>query len=424
MKIFFVGDSPTVDTGFGVVAKNLLTRWQKMGHEIVVQGINEYGDNPRILRNYDFPIYPADKGGPEQVYGLRKVWPNIHRENPDLVFFLNDPWLIKNYMDIKPPEIGRYLKYVAYYPTDAPPIKKEWLEVLNQMDAQVCYSKYAEDVITYSNSNKRPENLYQIYHGVDTNTFFPMDQAYARAKLGIPADLFVIGMVARNQPRKRFDLLMMAFAQFAKGKDDVKLYLHTGLRDIGFDIVDIVKQLDLDNKLIITPDITPNQGVTPEELNLIYNSFDVNALISLGDGFGLPVAESMAVGCPQIVSGHSCLKELVEGHGGLLVKNAALVLNSGGMNTWGGVSDVNDLVKQMNFMYNNPAKRIQMGEDAYRFITQRQFSWDYAAQQFDDIFKKVYHLIGGTGSVNANIQLTDLGTPKNNAQQVQAAFSG
>src|SRR6188474_2256785 len=99
MKIFYVGDSPTVDTGFGVVAKNLLPRLHAMGHEIVVQGINEYGDNPRKAKEFPFIIYPMDKGGPEQVYGLHKTWPNIHREKPDLLFLLNDPWLIKNYFE-------------------------------------------------------------------------------------------------------------------------------------------------------------------------------------------------------------------------------------------------------------------------------------------------------------------------------------
>lgn len=393
MRIFYCGDSPTVDTGFGVVAKNILPRLKKMGHEIVVLGINEYGDNPRKAKQFDFPIYPCDKGGPEQVYGFHKLWPTVEREQPDLLLFLNDPWLIKNYMDIKPPQSGKYLKYVAYYPTDGAPLKPEWMKTLNELDAQVCYSKYAESVVTHSNGNVRPDNLYQIYHGVDTSTYYPIDQRVARDSLGLPNDLFIVGMVARNQPRKRFDLLLMAFAQFAKDKENVKLYLHTGLHDVGFDIIDAIHQLDLDGKMIMTPGITPNQGVTEEELNMIYNSMDVHALISLGDGFGLPVAESMATGCPQIVSGHSCLKELVEDHGGLVVKNAAWIMNASGMNTWGGVSDVEDITKQLNFLYKNTEKRIKMGEDGYNFITQPHFKWDFAANEFNNIFKKIYHLL-------------------------------
>ena len=393
MKIFYCGDSPSVDTGFGVVAKNLLTRFKTLGHEIVVLGINEYGSNPRKTAQFDFPIYPCDKGGPEQVYGFHKMWPIIEAEKPDLIFLLNDPWLIKNYMDLRPPDASKYLKYVAYYPTDAAPLKPEWLKTLNDFDAQVCYSKYAESVITHSNGNERPSNLHQIYHGVDTTVFKPMNQQLARRNLGLPEDLFIVGMVARNQPRKRFDLLMMAFAQFAKGKDNVKLYLHTGLQDIGFDIQDIARQLDIANKLILTPGITPNQGVTEEELNTIYNSLDVHALISLGDGFGLPVAESMATACCQLVSGHSCLKELVEDHGGLVVKNATWMLNSGGMNTWAGVSDTEDITKQLNFLYNNPEKKIAMAKEAYNFITQEQFTWDYAANKFNRIFKDVMHIL-------------------------------
>lgn len=409
MKILYVGDSPTVDTGFGVVSKNLLSRFVEMGHEIVVLGINEYGDNPHRLKEWpNMTIYPCDKGGPEQVYGMHKLWPIARAENPDILFLLNDPWLIKNYIDLRPADASKYLKYVAYYPTDAPPLKKAWLDTLNSLDAQVCYSKYAEKIVESSNK-VRPDNLHQIYHGVDQKTFFPVDQRVARASLGLDPNFYIVGMVARNQPRKRFDLMLMAFAQFVKDKpENVKLYLHTGLKDIGFDIIDAVNQFDLENRLIVTPNLTPNVGVTDGEMNMIYNSFDVNCLISLGDGFGLPVAESMAVGCPQIVSGHSCLQELVEDHGGLTVKNAAWLMNSSGMNTWGGVSDVNDLVEKLEFMYKNHEKRLQMGADAYNFITQEQFTWDYAATKFDEIFKDIFHLVGGTGNgQRADIRLAD-----------------
>ena len=65
-----------------------------------------------------------------------------------------------------------YTKYVAYYPTDAGPMQPSWVKMLNEeFDAQVCYSNYAERVYLQSNNNKRPANLYQIYHGVDTEIF-------------------------------------------------------------------------------------------------------------------------------------------------------------------------------------------------------------------------------------------------------------
>jgi len=391
-KIFFVGDSPTVDTGFGVVSKNLLTRWHDMGHEIVVLGINEYNDDPRSVQKFPFTIYPCEKGSPEHIYGMHKVWSIAQIENPDIMFFLNDPWLIKSYIDLKPEGILPYTKFIGYYPTDAAPLKPEWHKTLNGLDAQVVYSKYGEDVVTKSNGS-RPDNLHQIYHGVDTKVFFPVNTQIARQKLGLPIDSFIVGMIARNQPRKRFDLLMMAFAEFAKDKENVKLYLHTGLHDVGFDILNIAHQLSISDKLILTENLAPNKGVSPERLNLIHNSFNVNALISLGDGFGLPVAESMACGCPQLVSGHSALQELVEGHGGLTVKNAAWILNPGGINTWGGVSDVIDMAEKMNILYNNNELCVKLGEEGYMFITQEKFTWKFAALEFASIFKNLMHLL-------------------------------
>jgi glycosyltransferase involved in cell wall biosynthesis len=392
MKILFAGDSPTVHTGFGIVSKNILNRLHKMGHEIAVLGINHYGE-PYDQKVYPYPIYPCDKGGPDQVFAYAKFWGIYEAMQPDLVFFLNDPWIIHRYMEFKPEEIYSHTKFLVYYPTDAGPIKKVWMDTLNSMDAQVCYSYYAEGVAIKSNGGKRPDNLHMVYHGVDSKTFYPINQSVARTYLGLPLDQFIVGMVARNQFRKRFDILMAGFADFAKDKTDAKLYLHTALNDIGYDILDLAVQLDLEDKLILTEGVTPAKGVTDSRLNYIYNSLDVHALISLGDGFGLPVAESMATGCPQLVSDHSCLQELVKDHGGLTAKTAAWISNTSAINTWGGITDPQDIAKKLNILYKNREQRIKLAEQAYNFITQEKFTWDYAANEFNQIIKKLFHIL-------------------------------
>ena len=263
-----------------------------------------------------------------------------------------------------------------------------------QFEAQICYSHFAEHVVTTS-FGKRPPNLYQIYHGVDTGIFKPINQISARQQLSIPLDSFIIGMVARNQFRKRYDILIKAFAKFAANKPEAKLYMHTTLQDIGFDIADLVRQNGLngpERRIILTPDLRPDQGVPEKVLNLIYNSFDINTLISLGDGFGLPVAESMATGCPQVVSGHSCLEELVEGHGGFTVKNAAWIAHTSGINTMGGVSDIDDLVEKWELLYFNRELRVKLAEVGYSYITQPQFQWSTISSRFNSIIKELFHI--------------------------------
>ena len=393
MKILYVGDSPTVDTGFGIVSKNLLSRFYTMGHEITVLGVNHYGDpyDPKI---FPYPIFPVDKGSLEQIYGYHKFWHLYTKINPDIVFFLNDPWIINEYLEKKPADHpGISAKTVAYYPTDAGPIKQDWMKMLNGLDAQVCYSNFAEGVVIKSSGGKRPANLHQIYHGINREEFFPVNQSVARTMLKMDQDEFIVGMVARNQHRKRFDLLMKAFSIFAKNKPKARLYLHTAMEDVGFDIRELIEQMDLVGRVYATKDLRPDRGVPVKDLNIIYNTFDVNALISLGDGFGLPVAESMATGCAQLVSDHSCLRELVDGHGGLTVKTAAWILNPSGINTWGGVSDVDDIVTKLETLYQNRELRIKMAEEAYKFIAQEKFTWDYAANEFNKIFKNLFHLL-------------------------------
>lgn len=396
MRILFVGDSPTVNTGFGVVTKNLVTRWHEMGHEIGVLGVNHYG-GPYDPDEFPFPIHPCAPGGVDDIYGVNKLPTLMEKMQPNIVFFLNDPWIIHRYLEsFKSKGLNRVTaKYVGYYPTDAGPLKKEWADSMNELDAQVCYSNYAERVILEANENNRPDNLYQVYHGVDTKTFKPMNQQIARARLNIPLDAFVVGMVARNQYRKRFDIMVKGFAEFAKGKnpEKTKLYLHAALDDVGFDLIDLCDQFNILPNLIVTKDLTPAKGVSEQKLNEIYNSFDVNCLISLGDGFGLPVAESMATGCPQLVSDHSCLKELVDGHGGLTVKTSEWILNTSGINTWGGVSDPSHLAAQLEKLYKSKDLRIKLSEDAYNFIRQEKFTWDYAANEFNNIFRKLYHFL-------------------------------
>jgi glycosyltransferase involved in cell wall biosynthesis len=395
MRILFVGDSPTVNTGFGVVSKNLLKGLYNRGHEIHVLGVNHHGE-PYNRAEFPYSIHPCEHGsGMDAVFGLNRLWQIIPQIQPDLLFLFNDPWIIEKYIDHKPDNISApFLKTIGYYPVDAGPINPKTIKFLNGLDAQVCYSHFAERIITEGNGGKYPDNLHQIYHGVDTKSYYPMQQQLARNELGIPINSWIVGMVARNQYRKRFDILISAFAKFAKDKDDVKLYLHTVLDDVGFDIADLINnQFKISDKLILTEGMTPAKGVSEEQLNLIYNSLDVNALISLGDGFGLPVAESMAVGCPQIVSDHSCLKELVEGHGGLLVKNAAWLLHTAGINTWGGLTDENHLAEQLEWAYTYQKAMREKGEEGYKFIKQDKFNWDNIVDKFDGIINNLFHII-------------------------------
>src|SRR5205823_13314929 len=95
--------------------------------------------------------------------------------------------------------------------------------------------------------------LEVIPHGVDTHRFFPLSdddvgrrvEARRAMKLNDPEhrDAFIVLNANRNMPRKRIDLTMQGFAEFAKDKPtNVKLYLHMALQDTGWNVIALAKR--------------------------------------------------------------------------------------------------------------------------------------------------------------------------------------
>ena len=91
----------------------------------------------------------------------------------------------------------------------------------------------------------------------------------------------------RNQPRKRIEITMQGFALFAENKpDNVKLYLHMGSEDMGWNLMSLARRYDIEGRLIIsnTSKETPTDSV--KRLNMIYNACEVGINTSLGEGWG------------------------------------------------------------------------------------------------------------------------------------------
>jgi glycosyltransferase involved in cell wall biosynthesis len=85
-----------------------------------------------------------------------------------------------------------------------------------------------------------------VGHGTNFNHFFPMDKAACRKELGVPDDVFIVFNGNRNQPRKRIDLTIKAFIDFAQDKDDARLWLNMGSKDMGWEVIPLFKRVARD----------------------------------------------------------------------------------------------------------------------------------------------------------------------------------
>jgi glycosyltransferase involved in cell wall biosynthesis len=166
-------------------------------------------------------------------------------------------------------------------------------------------------------AEKDMEALYAP-HGIDTDVYRPYSQAECREGMGLPADAFVIGMVANNQgnspPRKAFPQVMEAFKIFQARHDDAFLYMHSrpNVPSDGLNLPFMAKHMGLpENVMGFTPEFAMQVGIEQDRMAMMYSSFDVLACPSYGEGFGIPIVEAQSCGVPVVVNNWTAMPELV-----------------------------------------------------------------------------------------------------------------
>jgi glycosyltransferase involved in cell wall biosynthesis len=375
-------------TGFARVTENVLARL-KDDFEIVVLGHNWWGDPCK--QQDDFKIYPSSNRFQTAPFGEQRIREVVEREQPDIVFTINDMWIINTqYQQIQDLHKQGKFKFIGYAPMDS----YGWIgclaETANDWDAIVSYTEFgAHEFVRGGIRNP----IAVIPHGVTPGQFYPKDKAECRRALGLSEDLFIVFNGNRNQFRKRIDITIQAFAQFAVDKPDARLYLHMGMKDQGWDVMGVFGRemskvgLDPNGRIIMTTQTEGPPNVDVEMLNTIYNACDVGVNTCKGEGWGLVNFEHAACKVPQVVPNHTSCKEIFEGCGELIrCDHVDVDVNYAREMP---CPSANHLTEILNDLYQDSKLREEVGEACYKRVTDEQFSWDTVASQFGGIFEDV-----------------------------------
>lgn len=161
--------------------------------------------------------------------------------------------------------------------------------------------------------------------------------------------------VSNSKPHKNLKFLIRAFEDFS--------------REFNCDLVVVCKpNPDLLQDVAILKLQSRVQwvnGLSDAELAELYRGATGLIMPSLYEGFGLPVVEAMACGCPVLCSNRTSLPEIAG--------PAALYFDP---------TDVNQLVSQMKLCYSERAqlaKKVQLGIDQAAL-----FTWDRVAKRMQD----------------------------------------
>jgi glycosyltransferase involved in cell wall biosynthesis len=375
MKIVMMSDSPTVATGYGRVMKMLAQSFHDSGHEITVVGWGYTGEE----HSFPYKIIPCDTA--RDRYGEDIIANFIRSEQPEILFTLGDPWMTEYLPKL---EERSAVTWINYFPLDGYPIPPNWHDWIKNADVPVLFSEFAKNLVSQTLKIDAP----MIYHGVDTNVFCPLDKAIVKEEFGITGK-FVVGTVARNQPRKNLPALVKAFSDFAKNKDDVMLYMHTQVRDVGWNIDELVERFQLNHKAFTTAEFTALKGVPDDELNKIYNCFDIFVLPTMAEGFGLPIVEAQSCGIPVLVTDYSACSELVVDRQELLKVKDTIIL---GRNLEQAIVDTADITRKLNFFYHdwkrNNGKKLAYYSKAGRTLA-KNFDWSKINKQFNGLLTQI-----------------------------------
>ena len=386
-KLLWCGDIVAM-TGFARVTENVISRL-KDDFEIVVLGNNWWGDPTPLQQEYK--MYPSSNRHQTAPFGEQRIREIVEREQPDIVFTINDMWIInEQYNQIRDLHKAGRFKFVGYAPMDSYAWTGCLADTANEWDAVISYTEFGAYEFMRGGITK-PVTV--IPHGVTPGQFYPVDKAEARQRLGLKQDSYIVFNGNRNQFRKRIDITIKAFADFAVDRPEAMLYLHMGLKDQGWDIMEVFARemtrvgIDPNGRIIMTSNQANPPNVSVEMLNDIYNACDVGVNTCKGEGWGLVNFEHAACRVAQIVPDHTSCREIFEGYGQLIRCDHVDVDTNYSREM--PCPSAEHLTELLDCLYENPDIEKKVAEACYKRVTDPQFSWDTVASQFGGVFEEV-----------------------------------
>lgn len=372
-RLLWIGDAG-VNTGFARCTHEIL---KALTHafDIHVLALGFDGDVPAPL---PWPTYRANAAG--DGIGIGRVAELLGKIGPAAVVVQNDPWNIPHYLK----RTGN-VSAIGIIAVDGLNCRGT---LMNGLQHAIFWTKFGEEQARlggYSGSSS------VVPLGVDTDTYFPMLQESVRDRMnlpailktrGLPPDTFVVGVVGRNQQRKRLDLTLEYFAEWVRsfGVADAALWIQqapTG--EQAYDLEQLGRYYRISDRLIMPAPVRDQQGVNDETMARIYNVFDCMVTTTQGEGWGLPQMEGMACGIPQVVPTWAALAEWAA-DAALQVPCTTTAATPQGVNVIGGIADRNLFCSQLDSLYRQPDLRSSYREKGLALVAQREYRWSAIGQ--------------------------------------------
>ena len=392
MRLLFIGDAAA--TGFGTVTSDLGKGLLDLGEDVRFLSQNAGGFNiPEPLGSRTYRL--TEDARPEHVLAALTGQGMPDKWKPEAIIVLGDyfaaRWIVVD------PRIREALSAVPsfhYCPVEGVDLPPDWKHLWSIVKP-VAMTNFGATEIAKVVGYRPP----MVYHGVDQSVFYPIapnrpaahvnddgsrstSKRSAKAEIGVNPDRVILLRTDRHMPRKRYNAMLRALLPVFERNPEADLVIHCSLHDQGGFMPDTLSKFPqwYRERIVVTLAHDTYQGLSREELNLLYNAADIYVQNS-AEGFGLTVAEAIACGVPAVGIDYSAVPEVI-GPAGLTARVSHLIDNE--YDHFWAAEDPEDWGAKVERLIRKPALRRALGAEGPRHVA-ANFSWKRAAEQFRDL---------------------------------------
>jgi glycosyltransferase involved in cell wall biosynthesis len=332
IPLLIISDAISASTGLARIARDLATRIQTNLYDVYRLATAGYG-SPGSCK-FGIPIYSLEGMNEWILPSLQEIVEDFAGNERCVCLFVWDPsrlgWFsqperlasesLAKYPGLKEWLLRANIDRWIYAPLDAsgPNDKLTYPIALTLMGFNriLAYGPFGEAVIrrTIGDAEADKRHLIHIPHGICSDVFFERHRTLCRKvflkdtgaltmlhMLGVSAstepiadDELLIGCVCTNQARKDLALAAETIVILSKTRR-VRFWLHTDRLEGAFSIPSLLVDFGiLQNSLI-------SMGyISDQKMAAAYAACDLTIAPGLGEGFGFPLAESLACQTPVI----------------------------------------------------------------------------------------------------------------------------
>jgi glycosyltransferase involved in cell wall biosynthesis len=382
-------------TGYSKVSYGILEQLAKQPWlDLTHFGFQRHPQTPPNFRPYPSNVSVVDAAAlespPQQGFGYQALVDTIRKKQPQVVMIYNDMAVVTRFLEeIRKSGIQRNFKLWIYCDQVYDCQLQGMIDLLNRdADRVFAFTAYWKKQLK-DQGVTRP--LSVLGHGFDPRVFYTVPRELARKSLKLPEDAFVIMSLNRNQPRKRQDIMIMAFVELLvkypnrpilllcicdKGEKGGWWLFEIFVRELKKRGVPIEQ---FGNRLMIS---SQDMVFKDEDINVLYNIADVGISTAEGEGWGLCTFEQMGVGIPQVVPDIGGYKEFCREDNSVLVKPKYSYYLPSVYSPVGGeahVCDPHDVCLAMEEYLNDSSKKARHGAKAKETVL--GYTWEKATSE-------------------------------------------